>query len=659
MFFMLLLYGHQSMAQLSKEIDSLHEELLLASDDQKKFDLIYKLSQKYRKPSPTLAIQYARAADSLARKLNDPARQAKSSSQTGFIYVDLLEYDSALVWYQKSLRIRDNHELSGIGLAILYSRMGIVYRNMARYSLAMEAYEHSLEIRQELDDPQRIAIIYENMAILQYEWAQTLRLFASNEIERLPQETLALYNYQKSLRIWQKEEIKEDQARITNNMVPIFLEWGEYDSALMYVQISLRLNQELPNPSGLADATSHLGLVYMELGEKEKALSLFQEAFEIRKKSARLEDILVSHNNLGLAYTRVGEYQLAEFHLDRARFLVDSSNIRNRLAVDCYEILAEYYFATNQYQLQTHYLQLYHDHKDRLLYQQTTQEIASVTDRWTQQKLREEAAQAHLERMLAQRRARFMIGIGIGGIGLFLFFVIFQSKRQEHKRNQLIREKVTEIKQLEREYLHRQIDAKEILLKNVGRDLHDKLSSDLSSCLISMGTLKKGINDWSERGEQSFEIIDQQLQQAYDFVRRISHDIDGWSVQESHLLSHIHDLCKVLETHGIEVHIYDFGIRLVELPPLVKQGVARIVQEAITNILKHAAAREVVIELRHEREKEHLLVKIEDDGKGFDKEETKGFGLSSIQSRVEDLKGSFQLETSPGQGASLTILLPV
>ena len=89
-----------------------------------------------------------------------------------------------------------------------------------------------------------------------------------------------------------------------------------------------------------------------------------------------------------------------------------------------------------------------------------------------------------------------------------------------------------------------------------------------------------------------------------------------------------------------------------------KLNLYRIIQELLNNVIKHAEASEVDIQLS--KGEEELIVKVEDDGKGFNINwVNKGLGLDSMKSRVNVLKGDLNIDTAPGRGTSVIIHLPI
>jgi signal transduction histidine kinase len=100
----------------------------------------------------------------------------------------------------------------------------------------------------------------------------------------------------------------------------------------------------------------------------------------------------------------------------------------------------------------------------------------------------------------------------------------------------------------------------------------------------------------------------------------------------------------------------------LRVPPAVETAVFRIVQEALTNVLKHAQATRVSVMLEYRYDE--LLVIVEDNGRGFQPEvpltvkECGGLGLVGIRERVSLIGGNLNIESEPGAGATLVIRIP-
>ena len=113
-----------------------------------------------------------------------------------------------------------------------------------------------------------------------------------------------------------------------------------------------------------------------------------------------------------------------------------------------------------------------------------------------------------------------------------------------------------------------------------------------------------------------------------------------------------------------ELAVNYHGLELPELPTAVALSIYRLVQEALTNIVKHAEARQAHVELS--RDDGHLCVVVTDNGKGFvsdaEAEQPRrrgGIGLVSMRERAELLGGTLEIATAPGQGTRLTARIPL
>jgi signal transduction histidine kinase len=94
-----------------------------------------------------------------------------------------------------------------------------------------------------------------------------------------------------------------------------------------------------------------------------------------------------------------------------------------------------------------------------------------------------------------------------------------------------------------------------------------------------------------------------------------------------------------------------------DLPEEHKSCIYRIVQEALTNVARHAQARIVQISLRQDAEE--LVLSVQDDGSGFDAQRVRGLGLLGMEERVHHLGGVFSIDSRSGRGTLLTIHLPL
>ncbi|WP_018461787.1 sensor histidine kinase [Thermus oshimai] len=183
--------------------------------------------------------------------------------------------------------------------------------------------------------------------------------------------------------------------------------------------------------------------------------------------------------------------------------------------------------------------------------------------------------------------------------------------------------------------------------RRVGRELHDGVGSLLTATLL---TLKL-----AERHPERLPEVRAQLAQALEEVRRLSRELRMPLLDEFSLEEALRRYLEGYRRQGLQVEA-----RLA-VPPMDKVKEAalfRVVQEALTNVLKHAGAKRVRVELLAEGER--LFGVIEDDGKGFDPHKTPpSVGLLGMQERVQALGGSLFVHSQPGEGTRVEFGVPL
>ena len=104
---------------------------------------------------------------------------------------------------------------------------------------------------------------------------------------------------------------------------------------------------------------------------------------------------------------------------------------------------------------------------------------------------------------------------------------------------------------------------------------------------------------------------------------------------------------------------FDAPEGLPPLPAAVEVAIYRITQEALTNVIRHAEARNCLINLRLDETAGHLCLDVQDDGKGLSMKRHAGVGLNSMRERAEALGGSLKLISAPGRGTAVEVMIPI
>ena len=175
----------------------------------------------------------------------------------------------------------------------------------------------------------------------------------------------------------------------------------------------------------------------------------------------------------------------------------------------------------------------------------------------------------------------------------------------------------------------------------------------LSTVKYYLGTVRAGLR-LPEASAQLFTRALHHLDGATGELRRVARDMMPEALQQFCLVPALQDVCDALShSQQLRVELQTYGLD-ERLPQRIEVVVYRLVQELLNNVPKHAAARYVIVQLV--RAGPQVQGVVEDDGCGFEPTAVQpGVGLHSVQARVDYLRGTLELQSSPGQGTTTSI----
>ncbi len=201
----------------------------------------------------------------------------------------------------------------------------------------------------------------------------------------------------------------------------------------------------------------------------------------------------------------------------------------------------------------------------------------------------------------------------------------------------------------------RLVTAQEEERRNLSRELHDEVGQTMSAMLVELGRLETS-PDAGIRSER-LKTIRGLAESSVGMVRNMALLLRPSMLDDLGLVAALRwQAREVTRRSGLKVKMVADEI-VEDLPDSHRTCVYRVVQEALHNCTRHAHATQVRVVVR--RDRQGLSVTVQDDGVGFDPHREKGMGLLGMEERVEQLGGRFSIDSSPGQGAVLSILLPL
>ena len=208
-----------------------------------------------------------------------------------------------------------------------------------------------------------------------------------------------------------------------------------------------------------------------------------------------------------------------------------------------------------------------------------------------------------------------------------------------------------------RDAVRRVVEAQELERKRLARELHDETGQALTSILLGLKSLEQAIG--SEEAREGVESLRGLVVSTLQDVRRLAVELRPSALDDFGLGPALE---RLVDTHRQDASVeVDLEVRLKgeRLPSEVETTLYRIVQEALTNVAKHADATRISILLM--RKDEAAVLVVEDDGKGFDLGEIRpeGLGIAGMRERVGLLGGQLRLEGAPGKGTTLAVEVPL
>lgn len=220
-------------------------------------------------------------------------------------------------------------------------------------------------------------------------------------------------------------------------------------------------------------------------------------------------------------------------------------------------------------------------------------------------------------------------------------------------------ERVREQERVRRELLQRLLMAYEEERRRIARDLHDHAGQLMTALIIQVAQLVAQAETTGNPLLEPLRQLHGLAQQALDDLRKLVYELRPAILDDLGLAAAIRWYVETyVRAAGIEAEVEVQGLE-ERLSAEVETVAFRIVQEALTNVLRHARARRVQVRLL--RRDETLFALVRDDGVGFDPEEVgrRTFGIAGMRERAELVGGSVQILSAPGAGTTVLARLPL
>jgi len=627
-----------SYSQDLQKIDSLKRLLNKSKEDTSKVKLLIALTLEYEDHDMKKAMAYAKESGLLSNKLNYTAGKLKYNKRMMYIFATLTQHDSA-IWYGKQILKIATETKDSLTMGIAYFTLG------ERYNFKSD-----------------------------YETGIAYSLKGVRLIERL-------------------DTSSRTRATLNASMAANYLMIKDYKKAVEFGKKAEMLDRKNKNYKSLASTLLNLGNAYDGLGQDTKAIEAYKESLSICDKYNFPSFVAMNCEGIVEIMDRQNKLDQVKYYAEKglatAIKIADNFNI-----MSCYQNLSVYYLKTNQHAKAKELLfkaldiSKANDYKEargtisqslsNVLYAEHSYALASqyqreatkirediFTESMAQKHANEEVKfetekkESQIKLQTAEIRQKNILNYFlIAGTIAFLAISILSYRNYKH-RQKLQQAKIDELE------TEKQLTATEAVLKGeeqertrLAKDLHDGLGGMLSGIKFSLNNMKENLimtPDNVHAFERSIDMLDSSIKE----MRRVAHNMMPEVLVKYGLDTALKEYCEEMDHSGIlHVNYQSIGMQQATIPQTTSVTIYRIIQELLNNTIKHANAKNVLVQLHQSAQEKLLAVTIEDDGNGFDTEllkQSAGMGWLNIQNRVEFLKGRLDLQSAPGKGTSIMI----
>jgi two-component system NarL family sensor kinase len=620
--------------------DSLLRSLSSAKDDTAKVNLLLSIANLYEANDQDSSIYYLEAVKQLSAGLKYKKGLYRYYERSAIVSFTQGKYDLAMKQSNDALRLARELKDSSFVITML-NNIGIVYAYLGKFE---EQLDYTLQVKnaaEAIKDSSKFSGLYHNLANCYYNLHQyrksneyallSVRIHTEyrkkNDYINRVYATLAqnydamqitdsaLYYYEKAVKESIAVNDKYAEASIYGYLCDLYASLNRFDDMLNVAEKSLLLSRELQSGQMVASSLYYAAYANLFNNNMEKARKDIREALEIATKDTLRDELKYSYGVLSYIAARDGDYVTTV----RARRKADSIReaILNEKVIESTTELEKKYES---------------EKKDKQIILQKTQ--------------------------LQRRRTLNYVVIGSGIILLIISLLSYRNYRQKQTIQQ---RRITELE------TEKQLTAAEAVVKGeeqertrLAKDLHDGLGGMLSGIKYSFQTMKGNLVMTPEN-HQAFERSMDMLDSSIKEMRRVAHNMMPETLVKFGLDTALKDFCNEINQVGaLKVNYQSIGLEGAAIDQTTAITLYRIVQELLNNAMKHAAARNVIVQVS--KTDNVISVTVEDDGKGFDTSilsQSKGIGWSNIQNRVEFLKGKLDVNSQSEKGTSVLIEFPV
>ncbi len=623
-----------------KHLDSAYIELIESPNDTTTRYYFRTLSATYyNKEFYDKAISSSQRLYKLSEQSKDSADMARALYISADAYYGKQNRDSAFYQYSQSEKIYDKiNDLGRLGEVVLYKAY-ILYDIGEYESCETEAIK-ALKLLQNENKVEDVYYCYNLIA-------SALDGQKNNiEAEKYYQYALKQLEQLRS-RGYTEEQIESNRSSLNNNLGYLYLKTGKYQKAQAYFNTALSFRDlENAKPELYARLLNNLAYAKFKTGNDVGTIRLFNKSLKIRQQVNDKSGVVSSHLYLGEYYASIKDTAHALTYL-KAAYNEASAIKAHTEILDALKLLSEIdkenssFYSTKYYQV---------DEKLKIAAKKVRGRFARIAY---------ETDRLEYEKEALIKKNSFIIAVSAVVLLFVAAIFIIYYLNSRNKKLLLIQQQQKaneEIYQLMFDQQSKVESARQEEKNRIAMELHDGILNNIYAVRLNLEFINKKADE--ESILQRKEYI-KELQKVETEIRGVSHDLSRNAIfQGDKSFKTLLEFMISSQKNTFETHFnldIDPNINWDAMGNVAKVNVYRIIQEALQNVNKYSQAKHAHVSIK--KEGGSVLVKVNDDGVGFDPDKAKGgIGIKNLKKRASLLNGELSIDSAPGKGSTIEVV---
>ncbi|MEL6631600.1 MAG: sensor histidine kinase [Bacteroidota bacterium] len=562
------------------------------------------------------------------------------------------EGESKLYWLEKGLEIGKAEDDAHM-IASAYQELGKYHRETGNNVLALRYTIQALEALQSKDPDTLRGRLY-------------ISLGHSYELEG--QITKAKLQYRTALQEGNEVQDYVGSGGAYLGLALCSIYEQQLDSAKYFSQQARKLFQSVQDVKDEVTAESYLLNLEAMNGNLEEAIQIGNRGIKRAKQYGAPSTIATSLNNLASFYQYVGKEYYANKDFDSARanylkafellnsalpYIENSPQDYSPLSSTIYYNLSQVYQDLEDDSQGVKMLQKHLEIKDSLISKEKNRIYANLDHQFKQSQTARENISLQQEKLTLQTNLNWLL-LGLVALIIVTLSVYLLSLRRQQRHQAEVEGLLEEREQVA---LGSMLRGQEDAYKRIGKELHDHVGMLLATVKLHFNNLEDKLDTQIDQLDTASDILDK----ATQAVRNYSHELFSGTLEHFGLVEALKELARDLSSsQKLNVQVESYQMDEAKIPDSIAHAVYRVTQELLSNIIRHAKADTATIQLT--RRKQELNVIIADNGVGFQipqGQPFKGIGLRSMAARLQELGGTYHIDSQKGKGTRIVLDIPI